>query len=484
MAARKKTRFSDYFQLSKNQAQLDFVDIPIETDIPLFVDPYALHVSSEDWLRECGNKVVQYFELLVDKIRKGEKRQVLQLLDNFHEPNWTHLGMSSGRPSGRGWGAEQAGQLQSVLEASAAVRSGTFADISDYEMFIPGIGPDKISDLTTNIIKGELLLYTEEQCSLLGIECEEVNAGKCWNASTGDFASRYAKLPICPSGPIILVPKNAVRTRLVPDRDKFYSRFILDYLEAELISAKDSLVKVLRNGTMKVFRRDLKEKFPFTPQQIFEFSRRHPEVLKKYKQSLPERATPISNLDIEWRQQERRDVDVSPLVHNLDSILPGSGDAGKYHNEILGILTAIFYPMLTRPTKEQEIDEGRKRIDILFSNSSERGFFAHVVNRHHRHAPYIPVECKNYSEDPENPELDQLRGRLGRKRGDVGILVCRTLDRPELMLKRCRDIVNNSDHVIIVLDDHDITELLRTRSTSGDKGVSDYMQSKLDEILM
>lgn len=480
----KKTRFSDFFRLGKNQSQLDFVDVPINTDIPLFVDPYALHVSSENWLRECGNNVVLYFELLVEKIRKNEQRSVLQLLDNFHEPNETHLGLSSGRPSGRGWGTNQAKQLHRVLKASTAVKTGTFADITDYEMFVPGIGPDKISDLTTNIIKSDLLLYTEEQCLLLNITTEGVNAGKCWDSATGDFASRYAKLPICPSGPIILVPKNAVRTRLIPDRDKFYSRFVLDYLEGELLSANDSLVKVLKNGKKKIFRKDLKAKYAFTPEQIFDFSRRHPEVLKKYKESLPEKAKPISNLDIEWRQQEQRSVDPTPLAEHLGTIQPGSHDANKYHDAILGILQAIFYPLLSRPVKEQKIDEGRKRIDINFSNSSERGFFSHLVNRHDFFAPYIVVECKNYKEDPENPEFDQLRGRFSRKRGNVGLLICRTIDKPELMVKRCRDVTSSSEGLIIVLDDHDIKELLKARSVSGDNGVSDYMQSKLDEILM
>ena len=64
------------------------------------------------------------------------------------------------------------------------------------------------------------------------------------------------------------------------------------------------------------------------------------------------------------------------------------------------------------------------------------------------------------------------------------MLICRSIDKPDLMLKRCRDIVNSSDGLIIVIDDGDIAELLRLRAVEGDKGVSDYMQSKLDEILM
>jgi hypothetical protein len=53
------------------------------------------------------------------------------------------------------------------------------------------------------------------------------------------------------------------------------------------------------------------------------------------------------------------------------------------------------------------------------------------------------------------------------------------------MLKRCRDVINNSNEaVILVLEDADIKELLRLKSADGEKAVSDYMQTKLDEILM
>ena len=208
MTAKKKTRFSDHFKLYKNQSQLDFVDIPIETDIRLYVDPYALHIASQDWLRECGNNVVIYFQTLIEKIRKNDHRAVLQLLDNFHEPNETHLGESSGRPAGRGWGRDQANKLHQVLKSSAVIKTGNLSDLGDFEMFIPGIGPDKISDLATNVIKQELIIYTGEQCSLHGIPVETVNTGKLWDSGTGDFVSKYVDLPLCESGPIILVPKN------------------------------------------------------------------------------------------------------------------------------------------------------------------------------------------------------------------------------------------------------------------------------------
>jgi hypothetical protein len=99
-------------------------------------------------------------------------------------------------------------------------------------------------------------------------------------------------------------------------------------------------------------------------------------------------------------------------------------------------------------------------------------------------APYISVECKNYSTDPVNPEFDQLLGRLNRKRGFIGIMTCRHIEDRGLILKRCRDVVNNNDEqLIIVLDDADITMLLVFAAAREKKKIDNYLEDLLKEIL-
>ena len=104
------TRFSDHFKLGKSQAELDFVDVPLETDISLFVDPYALSIEMDSWFAECNNLVVDYFQLVINSIKEKEFQTAKRLLTNLHEPNDTHLGLSTGKPSGRGVGLIQAGR--------------------------------------------------------------------------------------------------------------------------------------------------------------------------------------------------------------------------------------------------------------------------------------------------------------------------------------------------------------------------------------
>jgi hypothetical protein len=143
----------------------------------------------------------------------------------------------------------------------------------------------------------------------------------------------------------------------------------------------------------------------------------------------------------------------------------------------MGTLESIFYPGLYKPCKEHEIHEGRKRIDIVFNNG-RLGFFADLYTLHQIKCPYIFFECKNYTHDPENPELDQLAGRFSEHRGKFGILICRQVKDRGRILRRCRDIVHDGRGFILVLEDIDIKALLELRGRKDYKGVRNY----LDEL--
>lgn len=86
--------------------------------------------------------------------------------------------------------------------------------------------------------------------------------------------------------------------------------------------------------------------------------------------------------------------------------------------------------------------QSRKRIDITYQNAAKNGFFEFLVNNNIP-CPFVICECKNYSEDPKNPELDQLSGRFSPRRGRFGILICRKVEDKSLMAKRCKDMADD-----------------------------------------
>jgi len=65
---------------------------------------------------------------------------------------------------------------------SKAIQSGKITDLEDFRLFIPGIGKDKVSDMTTNLIRGSLITYTQAQCKLHKIKLTAgVSAGPIWD---------------------------------------------------------------------------------------------------------------------------------------------------------------------------------------------------------------------------------------------------------------------------------------------------------------
>jgi hypothetical protein len=477
-------RFSEFFGLDREQVELDFVDIPMTTDLPLYVDPYALSLEEAQWFVDCNNLVIDFFELVVNCIREGEENRARGLLQNLKEPNDTHLGLSSGKPRGSGIGGMQSEQIFERLRQSEAVRTGMLTDLADAELVIPGIGRDKISDMTTNSIRGPLLEYTRAQCVLHRIPVRRVAGGMCWDPIIGNWRNIYAELPIYGLGRVVLVPKAAVRHDLTIDHQKYYQHFVLEYLQSEHLDAGSALVHTLKGGRRVVYKKDLKEEYPLDKQFIYEFTRDHPEVLEQYKSSLPPVPTMMTDQSIELVQPDPRVVDVSAIVDRLRNTPSGNDAAASYHNTILGALTAVFSPSLVYPTKEQEINEGRKRIDISFTNRDMTGFFYYLNTIHGIHCPYIFFECKNYGRDVANPEIDQLAGRFSDTRGKFGFLVCRDVSDRESLIRRCRDLVRDKGEYIIVLTDQDISNLLTMKSRQGLSDIDTFLSSRLAELTM
>ena len=153
---------------------------------------------------------------------------------------------------------------------------------------IEGISRDKISDLTTNIIRKHLEEYTEEQCLLHGIPTRRVALAPFYSADTNSWTNDYLNLPIAQGRPILFVPKVIARYDLAYDHQKYYQHSVLDYLQAEALTAGSSLVHTLKNGRRVVYKKDIEAQFRCTKENLFRFSREHPDVLQEYREELIE----------------------------------------------------------------------------------------------------------------------------------------------------------------------------------------------------
>lgn len=93
------------------------------------------------------------------------------------------------------------------------------------------------------------------------------------------------------------------------------------------------------------------------------------------------------------------------------------------------------------------------------------------------------VECKNYSEDLKNSEIDQLIGRFDENRGKFWIITCRSVADPKALISRCRDAATHSQGYIIALTDDDLITMLAAKSHLDDEQIEGLLHRKFRELL-
>ena len=174
--------------------------------------------------------------------------------------------------------------LLKKLKKSKAVATGHLKDLADCELLIHGIGSDKISDIVTNIIRGLLIEYTEEQCKILQIPVRETMSGFFWSQETKSWVRRKAMLPHFHNKPVILVPKNIARKQTTSNYRNVYER-IIEALQDHHLSLNTSLVKVLQNGKRVVSKKSLKKIHKCSKDFVFAYIDENPEFLEKYKRT-------------------------------------------------------------------------------------------------------------------------------------------------------------------------------------------------------
>jgi SAM-dependent methyltransferase len=167
-------------------------------------------------------------------------------------------------------------------------------------------------------------------------------------------------------------------------------------------------------------------------------------------------------------------------IDSLSQLPTGRAYDTEYQNLVAAILIKLFMPPLKNPKLEYVGSGGTKRIDIVMSNTQEPGFFAGLSTRFNVPAPYIFIECKNYSSDISNPEIDQLAGRFTKQGGQFGMLVYRKASE-ELLLKRCQEKLK-SDQYIVTLNDDDIIRMLKYRLDHED--LEEFMDEKMQRLLL
>ena len=241
-----RVKFTEHYGLNKKQSEIDFIDIYSDSDVMLFIDPHSISIYETPILVTAHNSLCDFFETLTKRITNNEEKEALTLLSFLGEPNEFHLGLSS-TSQGRGIGDVQSQILFNEFSRSKALAGGYVDNLAKCELFIEGIGPDKISDIAANVVRKALIIYTQQQCHNYGIPMENVSSGFFWDEEHHDWFEDYVDLPVQNDSRLILTPKRIARRSTLYDPRQYYRGYILNFLQNRFES-QQSLGMALQKG--------------------------------------------------------------------------------------------------------------------------------------------------------------------------------------------------------------------------------------------
>lgn len=482
-------KISEILGIGKTQFELDFVDIDVDGDLPLFIDPIYISKANTPMINKMYSTLSNFFDYLMELINMGNITEARNIFLNLNEVNDIHLGLSKNKARGNGIGEIYQKDIFDNILFTAQKHEGLLNQIQDIKIFVQGIDRDRISDMIANIIKKELIDYTKQQCDINNIPLTSgVQTGFFWDPIKKLWENKLDDMLVIDGKRIILVPRLIVSYAKEYTASKFVQHFALNYLQEQNIINNTSLVQRYTNKkgktriwvTKKSIRKKEKEDGKKIDKDwIANFAQKNPKIFNDFSEQMRK-----IKVDGDINTEGINKIDIAKfLKRKLEEVQVGTENASKYHDLIIGILEFLFYPNLSNPRKETPIHERRKRIDITFENSAENGFFYNLPTIHQISSSLIMIECKNYKEDIGNPEVDQLAGRFSVNRGKFGMLLFRSINDEKLLMNRCKDICADKSEIIIPLMDRDLNKALDSIIGDTEENIEKIIADKFFEII-
>ncbi len=267
--------FSDVYEV-ENFWDKEWFNPVLEKDVKLFLDPYLVENSDIPEFENAREKINNFFNHIIKRIayyRSIKDSNIDILLKQmliFPEVDYLRLGYGEGLRHGSGTGMSFAKNLYFAicdLIDNLEVNAENFSHIEILTFFSKGIGADRISDITANILKEELIRYTQRICNENGIEMNEkfpVNHYK-FDYNEDRWRDTHLNLPKNTKNneAIILVPKEFLRRSPLLNSDEF-KKYLLqqdsEYLRSSLNIRfsreinRDKLLEVVKNNPNRLYK--------------------------------------------------------------------------------------------------------------------------------------------------------------------------------------------------------------------------------------
>ncbi|MDV7697920.1 hypothetical protein N6B72_13425 [Chryseobacterium soli] len=226
--------FSEYYEITPTSKD-DWFDPILQTDTLLFIDPLLLsNINLRPFLGSY-EEIMKFFKNAFEIAAKSERKSsdlFFRKLNNmllFPEVEELCLGYSistKGAGSGRGFSQDILNGMYTSIEAGL----NNIDRFENIGLFSMGIGRDRISDITANIIKSDLIKYTQ---AVVKKYSDKITTKKFpihntkFNMKTLVWEKEIVELPVNPynNKGILLCPKKILNIDSYMSKESF-----LDYV--------------------------------------------------------------------------------------------------------------------------------------------------------------------------------------------------------------------------------------------------------------
>jgi hypothetical protein len=444
-----------------SQYDVDFVIPRIGIDLPLGIDPFLMFKSRDEELRRLHQIITDHFNTGVRAVSSGMLDIADEIFD-FPEVAAIGLGYTKSGKRGSGLGGYLRDLIIETVKASPGLQERGVLHVEEMQLLASGIGPDRISDISANILKGYLIEYTQRQAEIWGVPLRRgIPLPHIYDETTQSWIDSYVDLPVSPvdNTPVLFVPRRIVRVLPWINYDDFLQRDFRAYMEARRKTVTKS-----GQGGKQVLRSAKLDVANVTRQDVAIVDR----YVKNREQHAGDAQPSMEYID------EQAKMRAAVLIDRLSTTPAGREDATAYQYLVLEILNFLFAPELIDGRPEVRTIDGTERRDIIFTNDSDETFWAYARTNHD--GLVLMFEIKN-TDDLGMAAIAQTATYLGSRLGRLGFIVTRQPPTLELM-KKTFAVWNDSGtekKVILIIHDAQLIEMLKIRA--DDKSPTKWMQS-------
>lgn len=239
-------KFSQYYpELNgKKQSELDFLDGLINKDVPFYIDPLLIEKQAGDWYAESARLLRNFFDTVFKCYREGRISEAEALLTNAREPNETRLGVSLGNPQGRGTSTEGLKEIFDNINRSGLL-DDVIGDYKELNLYVEDFAEDRMSDLVTNILRGQLAEFTAEQGVMnnLNLTDEPIELGMGWDPDSSSWQPVISRALIPEGKLLLLIPKTIIVKKYLYSIGGYFSRTIYKWRQDYHVKNETNLSK-------------------------------------------------------------------------------------------------------------------------------------------------------------------------------------------------------------------------------------------------